>query len=452
MKISHLSHITKFIILSLVLFACEEEKNEETAVVVEEEEVIEEEDNSISTPTSYVFSSRFLDDGSSSVSYSGQTVRNLLLNDLKSLTDSPSKSGGTAVTEESMLQLYDYDDSYDLTTRTSPDTPALESKYSSISTGKNLIGKMDSDVVIGYDKTADELVKEWIAEIASLSSNSANLETYLAYTSSEGLNLSQMINKTLLGAVPYSQGTSNYLAGLEDDGNAEAKSDGGAYSEMEHHWDEAYGYFGAARDYNTGYSDDDDRKSGPYFDSNGDGAIDFKSEYNFGISVNAAKRDIGAADGQVDFTKAIFDAFLEGRTLIHNQAAISDILTQRDIIVNNWEKVIAATVVHYVNDCIADMTELYESDSDAGPLSEGSANLNKHWGEMRGFTIALQFNDFKLISDSDLKLLSDTMGLKPVYPADGQSTFDDYKNVLSTTVKNTLQSAYDFSDENMAGW
>ena len=242
------------------------------------------------------------------------------------------------------------------------------------------------------------------------------------------------------------------MASLEDDGNAEAKSDGGAYSEMEHHWDEAFGYFGAARDYNTGYSDDDDRKSGPYFDSNGDGAIDFKSEYNFGISVNAAKRDIGAADGQVDFTKAIFDAFLEGRTLIHNQAAISDILTQRDIIDNNWEKVIAATVVHYVNDCIADMTELYESDSDAGPLSEGSANLNKHWGEMRGFTIALQFNDFKLISDADLKLLSDTMGLKPVYPADGQSTFDDYKNVLSTTVKNTLQSAYDFSDENMAGW
>ena len=44
------------------------------------------------------------------------------------------------------------------------------------------------------------------------------------------------------------------------------------------------------------------------------------------------------------------------------------------------------------------------------------------------------------------------MGLKPVYPADGQATFDDYKNVLSTTVKNTLQSAYDFSDENMAGW
>ena len=105
MKISQLSHISKFVILSLVLFACEEEKNEETAAVVEEEEVIEEEDNSISTPTSYAFSSRFLDDGSSSVSYSGQTVRNLLLNDLKSLTDSPSKSGGTAVTEESMLSI-----------------------------------------------------------------------------------------------------------------------------------------------------------------------------------------------------------------------------------------------------------------------------------------------------------------------------------------------------------
>ena len=51
----------------------------------------------------------------------------------------------------------------------------------------------------------------------------------------------------------------------------------------------SFGYFGAARDFNTGYSDDTDRKTDPYNDSNGDGLIDFKSEYNMGWAVTAAK-------------------------------------------------------------------------------------------------------------------------------------------------------------------
>ncbi|GIS54016.1 hypothetical protein Ct9H90mP29_10580 [bacterium] len=36
------------------------------------------------------------------------------------------------------------------------------------------------------------------------------------------------------------------------------------------------------------------------------------------------------------------DAFLEGRTLITNQAPLEEILVQRDIILNTWEKVVAA--------------------------------------------------------------------------------------------------------------
>ena len=57
---------------------------------------------------------------------------------------------------------------------------------------------------------------------------------------------------------------------------------------MEHHWDESFGYFGAARDYNTGYSDDNARKT-TQNDSNGDGSIDFKTEFNSGWGITAAK-------------------------------------------------------------------------------------------------------------------------------------------------------------------
>ena len=146
------------------------------------------------------------------------------------------------------------------------------------------------------------------------------------------------------------------------------------------------------------------------------------------------------------------DAYLEGRTLIHNQADISEILAQRDIIVNTWEKVIAATVIHYINDSAADMAALYPADSTAGPLSPLVADLNKHWGEMRGFTIALQYNDFALISDADLEEVSLAMGTSPVYPEDGYTEFYAYHGALLSTIRNTFQEAYGFSDEDVAGW
>ena len=57
-----------------------------------EDEVVGEEEVAIEVPTAYTFDSRFIE-GKSSVSYSGQTVRNLLWQDLKILTDRLGKSG-----------------------------------------------------------------------------------------------------------------------------------------------------------------------------------------------------------------------------------------------------------------------------------------------------------------------------------------------------------------------
>ena len=106
---------------------------------------------------------------------------------------------------------------------------------------------------------------------------------------------------------------------------------------MEHAWDEAFGYFGAARDY-VRYTDE--QLAGSVddftFDSNGDGNIDFKSEYNFGLSRNAGKRDKGGSG--VNFTQEIFDAYLKGRTLITNQGTVAEISQQRQIAANVWRR------------------------------------------------------------------------------------------------------------------
>ncbi|GIR30222.1 MAG: hypothetical protein CM15mP44_5050 [Candidatus Neomarinimicrobiota bacterium] len=56
--------------------------------------------------------------------------------------------------------------------------------------------------------------------------------------------------------------------------------------------------------------------------------------------------------------------------------------------------VVAAVTIHYVNDVAADIySTLFPADSNAGPLSDLSADLNNHWGEMRGYANGLLYND-----------------------------------------------------------
>lgn len=397
----------------------------------------------IEVPEAYVFDSRFFE-GESSVAYSGQVVRNLLLQDLKALTDSVGKDGASSVSVDDMLQFYAYDDALNLTTLTSTGSlPALEDQYTSLSTGKNLVGKISSDPVIGYNRSADDLVREWFQQIADNSQDSNKLGTYMAYTTDDGVDLSQMINKVLIGAVPYYQATGVYLQGLLERDNSEARDGEDPYTAMEHAWDEAFGYFGAARDY-TRYSDE--QLSGSVddftYDSNGDGSIDFKSEYNFGLSRNAGKRDKGGSG--VDFTKDIFDAFLAGRTAITNQGTVEEISAHRQMAAEGMEKVIAATVVHYINDTLSDM-------SDIGTADENIANLNKHWAEMKGYTVALQYNPFRLISDGQLAELHGIMGTAPKYDAPGSSEYDKQVSYYERA-KVVLQTAYGFSNTNMENW
>ena len=157
-----------------------------------------------------------------------------------------------------------------------------------------------------------------------------------------------MINKVLVGAVHYYQSTGVYLNGILEQDNAKQYKDDPAktYTAMEHKWDEAFGYFGAARDY-LSYSDAQLAGKTPAEfsrDSNGDGKIDFKSEYNFGLSRNAGKRDKGASG--TDLTKDIFQAFVTGRAIIAGEGDINQVAAQREIAAAGIEKVIAATEVH----------------------------------------------------------------------------------------------------------
>ena len=395
------------------------------------------------TPTEFVFESRFEEHaGESSVSYSGQVVRNLLVNDIKSLIAS-NVGGGNTATINSMMA----NDDPNLAIYTGLGLNTVQTKYHDISTSQlnDRLAAVTSYADPGYGANAQDMITGWVAESEGYSVRPG------------GLDLGQMTQKVMWGAIAYWQGTSKYMSKIPNDDNT-MSDDGDPYTAMEHHWDESFGYFGAARDYNTGYSDDTDRKTDPYNDSNGDGLIDFKTEYNMGWAVTAAKRDL--VDGvsvDYDFTKTIFDAYLEGRTLIYNQAPLDEILVQRDIILNTWEKVVAAVSIHYINDTMSDLEALISAgDSNLAwdnlPESGDGYKYNIHWAEMRAYAHGLIYNDFKLISDADIATILGYMGTAPAYN-DG-SDFSAMQTLHDNLAlaKPILQAAYGFSDAHMANW
>ncbi len=422
--------VLSLIMISMFIYTgCEDDHDHD-----DDEKVVK-----ITEPATYTFNSRFAD-GVSSVSYSGQVVRNLLINDIKTQmgTDAGTKNPATLV---SMMA----NDNADRAILSASGMTTVQTKYHDISTShlNDRLTAVASYTIPGYDANAGALVNGWVQETV------AN-----GKTRATGIRLDQMTQKTLWGAISYWQATSKYMSKIPGDDNTVAV-EGKSYTAMEHHWDESFGYFGAALDYNTGYTDDNDRKSSPYFDSNSDGKIDFKTEYNVGWAVTAAKRDLcTGCDAGLDFTKTIFDAYIKGRTMIVNQEPLAQILEQRDLIMATWEKVVAAVTIHYINDVIDDIDAIIAAgDATVTPASSTTADYENHWGEMRGYANGLLYNDFKKIATDNLNRLYVVMGTVPVYPTGGSfAAMQTYQGQLKGEAKAILKASYGFSDANMDSW
>ena len=274
------------------------------------------------------------------------------------------------------------------------------------------------------------------------------------FLNDQGHDLQQLFQKFLMGAIGFSQGTDDYL-GSDVDGKglkaSNAVDSEKGYSPLAHAWDEAFGYFGAARNFND-YTDDEIASKGGredwkgHHDTNGDGKIDLKTEVNWGHSINAAKRDRGSQDSaKTDYTKEAMDHFIAGRHLIQNagETLTADEMTtlegHRDTIVAAWEKAIAATGVHYINDCLADLA------ADTLPY----ADYAKHWGELKGFTLGLQFNPASPVTVENFIAFHNLLGEAPKLP--GQDGFDTYATDLRAA-RDILAAAYGFDSANVEGW
>jgi hypothetical protein len=479
--------------------------------------------DSTNAPATYTFSSS-ITDGASSVSYSGQVARNFmilgLVDEAEGLTEGVNSVDARANMKDYVAGVADNNIAHNFTLKNIGDTPVLpagtgtdgamliadisssfknlDEKIAGGSGVENTSGKAGetskllNDEFFGWTDGVTEtsipidLVYVWIDQlvdeaqdgtgiIISTVDGDVTIDVSEYQGDAEGRNYRQLLQKFLLGAVNLSQISNDYLRVPFNDAEYLAQEGTKDYGKGEHDWDEAFGYYGAARD-NNDYTDDEaagkggrDAWKNGWYDSNGDSSIDVRSEYNMAISQNCAKRDRGSTTG-TDLSKEAMDAFLLGRHIIAEATAasiMSDaeyeiVQAQADIAANAVEKCVAATVIHYVND----MEDDYDSIVDGQYADKSNfINLTKHWAEMKGFALGLQFNPTSPYAAADMRdelkqILAD-MGDAPVL-ADGSQNgvaatgtaaeaIEAYRAKL-VAARDAMGVAYGFDTSDVENW
>ena len=289
----------------------------------------------VKVPNDYEFDSRFLEDADS-VHYTGQTFRHVLISDLKDhmggMTDrldaevDPWKpeSDDAVIAELNGFYIFPGEAINNAHGIATGDLPALQTTYGDISTATTLQTKIAgrdekgqhkiwATEFVGWPEVSPDtlITDDWFPAVGDLAFRRANNDVDLVpgtelpiqkvFVTQTGLDYQQLVQKFLLGAVTFSQGADDYLdddiegSGLLSD-NTEVAEEGKSYTDLEHAWDEGWGYFGMSPFYDTSFTAEEvaDTKTGKHFkDVDEDGKIDLKREYHFGHSQNAAKTGCG---------------------------------------------------------------------------------------------------------------------------------------------------------------
>ncbi len=335
-------------------------------------------------------------DKTNTVSYSGQIARHVLEQSLKKLAGKGNGGGNAADLEAQMLSYFNgsNDDLPIIAPKSKDGFKIKQTSLHQISKGKNISGKFYYGAMPAWpgNMSGKDVAYNMIA-MAAKSNKGFDADT--------GYDWAQLISKYTMGAMAYNQAVDNYLdekLSAEKKPNNKPYKDGAHYTGKEHSWDEAFGYWGAAA-HQHGFNPNKvyeiaKMKNQGAADKNGDGMVDLKSEYVFGPCYYAAAFDRSGTKS-TNYTNTMFDAFLDGRKLI--TAAAGDALSDSErsqlkayaaTIEENWEKVLAEAVFKYADSVYKDINKMKDLSGD--DLNKAYRTYAKHWGELKGFAMAMQ--------------------------------------------------------------
>lgn len=371
-------------------------------------------------------------DKKSSVSYGGQIARHALHNSLKKLTGKGNGSANPEL-EAQMLAYFSGKDAGRaiIDPASKEGFKVKQTQVDELSKKKNLAGKTYKGAVNGWpgNMTGPEVIEFMIKKAAA---------TNKGFDPLTGLDYTQLISKFAMGAVFYNQAVDNYLdekLEAETKPNGKAYKEGTPYTGKEHVWDEAFGYFGVpahvlSMDAKTAYAIAKGKKDAfKAADANNDGMIDLKSEMTFAHGYYAANADKG---GKSDYLHTITEAFIDGRQLITSAKGENLTAEQREelkgyakTIKTNWEKVIAEAAFKYAGSVYKDAIALQAAVESNADIEKLYRKYAKHWGELKGFTMALQTGG-KDLGETAVQL-NRMIGFSPVLLGNTQVTSIDAK-------------------------
>ena len=259
------------------------------------------------------------------------------------------------------------------------------------------------------------------------------------HTSANGVDFAQFTEKGVAAAISYAEGA-DILTDFVD---------GTLGADNEAEWNEAFGHFGAPRDFRAFLTDDGSiADNAPADDVDGDGETDLETEAVYIWADYTADRG-GATSQDGVFSFDAFDAFVDGRSDIDNG---NDPTEHAATALSVWEQTIAANVIHYANSMESDLSDLSDGDeiTQSALGSDGpseSSGFEDHWGEAKIFTWTLQYHND--LDGSQLEDIHNLLGSKPPY--DNGTTKSDWIDDLNQ-IRSTIQDAYGFADENVNNW
>jgi hypothetical protein len=331
----------------------------------------------IEVPDTYAFTDA---SGNNTVSYTGQRQRLNMLSEMTTYLKS-ANTPGTALDAETLLAMY-ANDGY-----TWEDSEGLEMTGSSKQLKNKTVGGLAeyTDMFEGYMTGIADASAATVAGVTDGGAGQAGVvlsttnpsKQYLQ--NAQGQEWTQLIEKGLMGACFMYNISSVYLAsGKMDVNNADPvdPTAGKYYTTMEHHWDEAYGYFTDAVDYPD------------------NGTNRFWGKYAFG------------REGTLSSATKISEAFRLGRAAISNDnMVVRD--AQIEVINRELERVAAGTAIHYLNDAITDFGD--------------DALRNHELSEFKAFLQAAQFIAGTSVTTAEVEHLLEDLG-------------EDYYNVTTASI------------------
>ncbi len=288
----------------------------------------------VEAPATYSFER----DGASTVSFSGQTTRIKMATELAGSL----KSFDTA-TEADLLEKYRNQtaDGNDANPYTDADLNASDKSVKSKVAASRDYFSSNTAIASQIKEDFETWISAQITEVfpaeneIATAGNPGQLAdgSTARYVNAQGLEYDQMIVKGLIGALMTDQALNNYLSpSVLDEGSNITDNDEGtvvdgkSYTNMEHKWDEAYGYlYGTSQD---------------------------AAEPNATIGADDAflNKYIGRVEGDDDFAgiaATIYDAFKLGRAaIVAGDYELRD--QQAAIIQEEISKVIAIRAVYYL--------------------------------------------------------------------------------------------------------